>query len=397
MPARTGVALALAAALAAAPTPAADDATATALRAITRVTREGKGNEDAGPAWKALVARGGPALLPTLEAFEDGNPAAANWLRTAVDAIADAERAAGRKLPADKLEAFATNPKFAAAARRQAYELLVAQAPDAKTRLLPTFLNDASPELRRDAIAHELERLEAGGKTAPRADLDKLFAATRDKDQVELLAKKVKEVGGTVSTTAHLGFITAVQLVGPFDGPESKGFGVAYPPETAAAATGTFAGKDAAKLAWVPAATADRDGRFDLNKLLGKHKNAVAYALATVTAEKDTPCEVRVTSPTSVKIFLNQKELFGRDEYHHGAPFDGHTGRGTLRKGENVIVVKVCQNNQSETWAQKWEFQVRVCDATGGPLAGVAQLAPGGKPVPLGTITEPPANTEEKK
>ncbi|VTT97741.1 Uncharacterized protein OS=Planctomyces brasiliensis (strain ATCC 49424 / DSM 5305 / JCM 21570 / NBRC 103401 / IFAM 1448) GN=Plabr_2442 PE=4 SV=1 [Gemmataceae bacterium] len=395
MPARTGVALALLAALAAAPTPAADDATATALRAITRVTREGKGNEDAGPAWKALVARGGPALLPTLEAFEDGNPAAANWLRTAADAIADAERAAGRPLPADKLEAFATNPKFAAAARRQAYELLVSQVPGAKARLLPTFLNDRSPELRRDAIAHELERLERDGKAAPRADLEKLFAATRDKDQVELLAKKVKESGGTASTAAHFGFVTAVQLVGPFDGPESKGFGVAYPPETATAATGAYAGKDDAKLKWVPAATADRDGRFDLNNLLGKHKNAVAYALATVAAEKETPCEVRVTSPTSVKIFLNQTELFGRDEYHHGAPFDGHTGRGTLRKGENVIVVKVCQNNQSETWAQKWEFQVRVCDATGGPLAGVAQLAADGKALPLGFLAEPPA--EDKK
>lgn len=395
MPARSGVALALAAALAAAPTPAADDATATALRAITRVTREGKGNEDAAPAWKALVARGGPALLPTLEAFDDGNPAAANWLRTAADAIADAERAAGRKLPADALEAFATNPKFAAAARRQAYELLVSQVPAAREKLLPAFLDDKSPELRRDAIAFELERLERGGKAAPRADLEKLFAATRDKDQVELLGKKVKEAGGAASTTAHFGFVTAVQLVGPFDGPESKGFGVAYPPETAAAATGAFAGKDGAKLKWVPAATADRDGRFDLNTLLGKHKDAVAYALAVVVAEKETPCEVRVTSPTSVKIFLNQKELFGRDEYHHGAPFDGHTGRGTLRKGENVVVVKVCQNNQTQTWAQKWEFQARVCDATGGPLAGVTQLAPDGKALPLGFLAEAPA--EEKK
>ena len=38
-----------------------------------------------------------------------------------------------------------------------------------------------------------------------------------------------------------------------------------------------------------------------------------------IVAEKDTPCDIRVTSITSVKIFLNGKELFGRDEYHHGA------------------------------------------------------------------------------
>src|SRR4051794_21570327 len=98
------VAVVLGAAVAATPTPAADHATTQALQTLKRVTREGKGNEDAGPAWKALVGKGGDALLPTLEAFEDGNPTAANWLRTAVDAIADGEKTAGRKLPADKLE-----------------------------------------------------------------------------------------------------------------------------------------------------------------------------------------------------------------------------------------------------------------------------------------------------
>ena len=46
------------------------------------------------------------------------------------------------------------------------------------------------------------------------------------------------------------------------------------------------------------------------------------------------------------KIFLNGKELFGRDEYHHGAPFDAHIGKGTLKKGENVIVLKVCQTTR---------------------------------------------------
>src|SRR5207253_7912907 len=127
-------------------------------------------------------------------------------------------------------------------------------------------------------------------------------------------------------------------------------------------------GKDDTELKWIAASTTDKYGAFDLNKLLGKHKNAVAYALAVVVAEKDMPCEIRVTSITSVKIFLNQKELFGRDEYHHGAPFDAHVGRGTLKKGENVIVLKVCQNDQKEPWAQEWKFQMRVCDETGGAL-----------------------------
>ncbi|MBA4190688.1 MAG: hypothetical protein C0467_22110 [Planctomycetaceae bacterium] len=391
------LALALGAAIAATPVPAADDATTQALQTLKRVAREGKGNEDAGPAWKSLVSKGGPALMPTLEAFEDGNTTAANWLRTAVDAITEAEKTAGRKLPADKLEAFTTNPKFAAAARRLAYELLVAQDPSARGRLLPGFVNDKSLELRRDAIANELDILERVARPSIKADLEKLFAATRDKDQVELLAKKLNENGGKASIAEHFGFVTYASLVGPFDAPESKGFTIAYPPESAKDTGGKFTGKDAAELKWVPASTGDKYALFDLNKLLGKHKNSVAYALATVVSDRETPCEIRVTSYTSVKIFLNQKELFGRDEYHHGTPFDANIGRGTLRKGENVIVLKICQNNQTESWAQNWQFQMRVCDDTGGLIPGVTQLSTDGKSVPLGFSLPQPANKEEKK
>ncbi|HSQ56857.1 MAG TPA: hypothetical protein VLM40_14035, partial [Gemmata sp.] len=339
---------------------AADDETTRALATITAVGSEGKGNPDAGPAWKTLVAKGLPALFPTLVAIDDRNVTAANWLRTAVDAIAEGEKTAGRKLPVEKLESFATNAKFAPSARRLAFELLDEQDPSAKSRLLPGFLNDKSAELRRDAIANELAALERSARPTIKADLEKLFAASRDQDQVELLAKKLKANGGKPDVTEHFGFITHASLIGPFDAPESKGFSLTYPPETAKDAIGSFKGKADTELKWKPFSTSDLYGAFDLNKLLGKHKNAVAYALAVVVAEKEMPCEIRVGSPTSVKIFLNQKELFGRDEYHHGDPLDAHAGKGTLKKGENVIVLKVCQNDQKEPWAQAWQFQVRV-------------------------------------
>src|SRR5438552_19184050 len=102
----------LAAALAAVPA-AADDDTDRALTTLKAVTREGKSNDAAGPAWKTLVSKGVAALFPTLVAVDDANPTAANWLRTAAGAIAEAETQAGRKLPAADLEAFATNSKYA--------------------------------------------------------------------------------------------------------------------------------------------------------------------------------------------------------------------------------------------------------------------------------------------
>ncbi|MDY3552055.1 hypothetical protein R5W24_001135 [Gemmata sp. JC717] len=387
-------------ALGLAPAPArADEDTARALKALKAVAKEGKGNEDAGPAWKTLVSQGGPALFLALGAFDDDNVAVTNWLRTAVDAIAEGEHAAGRKLPADKLEAFVKDTKNAATARRAAYELLAAQDEAVKARLLPGFLNDKSPDLRRDAVANELAILEKAAKPSLKADLEKLFAHARDKDQVDLLAKKIADAGGKVSVTEHFGFVTHVALVGPFDSTGGKGFAVAYPPEGARDASGKFPGKGGAEVKWQPADTRDKYGTFDLNTLLGKHKDAVAYAQAVVVAGAETPCEIRATCATATQIFLNGKLLCAHEEYHHGAPFDSHVGKGTLRKGENVLTLKVCQNNQTEQWAQTWAFQVRVCDPTGGPLPLEQKVTTDGRErtIKLGFVPEGGEKKEEKK
>lgn len=396
---RAAVPLALAVGLALAPNySTADDETDRALKALKAVTKEGKGNEDAGPAWKTLVAKGAPALLPTLEAFDEGNPTATNWLRAAVDAIVEGEKAAKRPLAADTLEAFAKNTKFAPSARRVAYELLVAQDETAKDRLLPSFLNDKSPDLRRDAIARELGLVEKAAGPDLKAGLEKLFTHTRDKDQVDLLAKKVADAGGKVSVTEHFGFVTHAALVGPFDSTDGKGFAAKLPPEDAKDATGTFKGKEA-EVKWGSFSTGEKYGTFDLNKLIGKHKNAAAYALAVIVADKETPCDVRVTSITAVKIFLNGKELFAREEYHHGMPFDAHIGKGVLKAGDNVLVLKVLQNNQTEAWAQNWVFQMRVCDDTGGPLPLKQKAVIDGKEqtIKLGFIPEGKEEKEEKE
>ena len=78
------------------------------------------------------------------------------------------------------------------------------------------------------------------------------------------------------------------------------------------------------------------------------------------------PVQVRAGSTNALKVFVNGKEVFAREEYHHGTRMDQHVGRGTLRAGRNEILVKVCQNEQTESWAESWGFQLRVCDALGG-------------------------------
>ena len=63
--------------------------------------------------------------------------------------------------------------------------------------------------------------LELMARPTIKEDLETLFTHTRDRDQVELVAKKLAENGGKANVTEHFGFVTHAMLIGPSDAPES--------------------------------------------------------------------------------------------------------------------------------------------------------------------------------
>ena len=85
------------------------------------------------------------------------------------------------------------------------------------------------------------------------------------------------------------------------------------------------------------------------------------------------------------KIWLNGKLLICADVYHANGTMDQYVGRGELKAGSNVILLKICQNEQTEEWAQDWKFQLRVCDSS-----GKAMLATDRPAAASPTINRPP-------
>jgi len=51
--------------------------------------------------------------------------------------------------------------------------------------------------------------------------------------------------------------------------------------------------------------------------------------------------------------------------YHGGSQLDQYVCSAQLKPGPNVILVKVCQNEQTQSWAKKWSVQLRLCDERG--------------------------------
>lgn len=353
------------------------------LTRIKAVSKEGAGNQEAGAAWKELIGQGSDAILPTLSAMDDATPFAANWLRSAITALAEKEKAAGRKLPADKLEAFLKDTKHNPGARRIAYELVLDADVKAPERLLPMFLNDSSAEMRRDAVAAAVVKAEKLSGDEAKTEYLRLFSAVRDEDQAKKIATALDKLDARPDFKKHFGLITEWKLAGPFDSTKGAGFDKAYEPEKKVDLAAVYKGKGDVEVKWTPYTApvdakeveVEKVGMVDLNKGLSKHKDSAAYAFTVVESEADRPVELRFSCICGIKVFLNGKQLYAREEYHHGQRFDQYVAPATLKAGKNEILVKICQNNQTEPWAQLWQFQLRISDATGGAVPFKTVLA----------------------
>jgi hypothetical protein len=350
----------------------ADDVTE-ALKSLATVGPNAAGHRAAQAAWR-VAAKADAARLPELlAALDTAGPLAANWIRSAVETIGERAEAAGDKSVAPALEKFVLDTKHVPQGRRLAFELLTKLDKTAPERLMPGFLNDPSTELRREAIDRLLATVaDAKEADAKKAIYEKAFAASRDVDQIKDLADKVEKAGGKVDLPKHFGFITSWKIIGPFDNMKEKGYDVSYPPEAEIKLDAKYKGKDDKEVAWIDHTTVDKHGIVDLNVVLGKNKGAAAYALAEFVSQ--TPdigphrVDIRIGSGSAIKVWVNGKQVDARNVYHSGFEIDQYISQAELMPGTNRILIKVCENEQTESWAQDWKFQLRVCDKVGTAL-----------------------------
>ena len=361
-------------------------AEAPVLTAVKAVGREGQGNTSAAAAWKKLAASDVNALPEVLAAFDGANATAANWLRSAADAIVERHHAGNGKVDAALLTTFVLDVRHNPTARRLAYDYLKADHPGAASKLLPKFLKDVQPDLRREAVEQKLDGFKTlkDDKALVAAYRDTLSDA-RDDDQITQIARKLEELKEPVNLTKHFGFITEWTVSAPFDNKGGAGFAIAYGPETKP-------GRDG----WKYTQSSEVMGTMDLNKAIAKQKDLVAYASATLVLDKPTTLDVRAESQNAVKIFVNGKEVLAREEYHHGAFLDQHVATVTLNAGDNEVLLKVCQNDQTQPWCEPWGFACRLSDGTGLAVRPQQRIIRDGKPV-LVNLGELAASAQKKE
>lgn len=347
------------------------DEVSDAIAAIRRVGPQGEGHREASIAWNTLAQADAERLPEILAGLNETGPLAANWLRPAFETIAQRELDAGGQLPLDALEAFLADQQNDPHARRLSFEWIVQLRPSRREPLLATMLNDPSLELRREAVATMLANAEEAAE-AVQEDLAieryrMALDAARDLDQVETAANGLSDLEEDVDLTTHFGFLMRWQLIAPFDNTDKQGFDRAFAPETSIDLEAHYDGKEG-EVAWQPHTTTHTYGIVDLNEVMGNIKGATAYAYATFLADEPRDVELRLGCVNGNKVWLNGELLTEHHVYHTTIEIDQYVGQGRVVQGTNHILVKICQNEQSEGWAQRWQFQLRVCDETGTAL-----------------------------
>lgn len=347
----------------------ADDSVAKLIDMIRLVNSEGAGHREAQEAWRKLSLRSSADLSQILAGFDDANPLAANWLRSAVESILARENNQGLKLPAAELERYLADTRHDPRARRFAFELIVKADPTARERLISRMVNDPSVELRREAVKRVIDQAQAAAGKKQSDEAKTLFGQAmnhaRDPDQIELLVKRLKELGIDVDLPRHFGFLMTWKVVGAFDNTGMKGFAAVFPPEERIDFSAAYTGKDGKSIRWKDYTTTDSYGSVDLNNAVEHKKEVVGFAATEFVSSQARDVEFRLGTGNAWKVWLNGKLLFSRGEYHRGKRIDQYRLRAQLKEGKNTILVKLCQDKDAQSWTDDWQFQFRVCDASG--------------------------------
>ena len=319
--------------------------------------------------WKTLANADADQIPRMLLGMTDGNPTVDNWIRAAVDEVAQRTLDAGEALPQDALVELLADSSASPRARRVAYEWIETVDADTAQELLAELIDDPSLELRYDAIAAVMEDAAQATGDARKQLYRELLNSARDIDQIKACKTALEELGESIDLSQHMGFVTSWRVIGEFDNTDESGFDMEYPPESEIDFEESYAGKDG-PVAWRNEAIATEDelGNVDLNEQIGAKKGVALYAYAEVEVPDARSATVRYASPNATKLWLNGQLVAANEVYHAGGAVDQYVAPVKLEAGTNTILLKVCQNEQTQPWAQDWSFQLRLADELGGAI-----------------------------
>jgi hypothetical protein len=360
---------------------------------IKQVGPNAAGHDKAIEAAERLSKQAPSVTSAVLAAMKDATPLGKNWLRVIAADIAD-----NQSFPKQVLLDFFVDRSQDTDARHAAFQMLVSHEPELKAKLLDGAADDPSLPVRHLAMASLLDQansLKESDKAAAEKIYRAIVAQGRNPDQLQAATKALNDLGQSVVLADELGLIRRWWAIGTFDNTGSAHFNTVYLPEQVYLKEGRLpeewlkqdatvvpaAGSQVAAKAQVVSSD-DFQGVVSINPTFENAKDAVAYCYV----EFDLPTEAagsnaidavaRIGCITASKVWVNGKFAMANEVYHSGSRIDQYLGDCKLVPGRNSVLIKICQNAQTEPWAQDWQFQFRFTDPVGGAIKPEQIVAP---------------------
>ncbi len=306
---------------------------------------------------KQLSKANDVTLMQSLAAMKGATPIGRNWILGLANSL---YRKTG-KSQTSELTKFLSDPNQDGEARYIVFQWLTANNDELRQELLSNMNQDASPELRYLAIDEAMKSKLETKQLLP------LLEAARHPSQVVSIIEKLKELGETIDQSKQLGFLPNWRLIGPFDNVGTVNFNKIFPVENDGV-KGAFKAEYEGKtetVKWKEETSEAADGMVDLAKIYSNEKGCIIYAATEFESEKEQDAEVRLGCINGNKIWVNGKLAMSNEVYHTGSQIDQYVEPIRLKEGKNQILLKLCQNEQKDSWAQVFQFQLRICDSTG--------------------------------
>jgi len=312
-------------------------------------------------------------LRELLAAMDDTHPVAMNWIRGLIYSWLDRQLIGDHPRIVEELKLVFSDRQLGDASREFAYELLGKLAPELASDVLPELIHDTSAKLVALGVDWQLQQASKTQDAVERLGILTLALSKGiDVKQVQAIGQQLKSLGVSVDLNRQLGFLTTWHLVAGFDNLQEEGLHHAYPVEAELNQInlqGQYPLPEDRFATWSWHHSASSEGVVDLNQLLGKAPNQVAYAAGSFYSKEGGAVELKIASPNAIKVWVNGQLLLTNEIYHNGNAIDKFVIPVGLQAGNNSLLIKVCQNDRPEPWAQAWEFRLRVCDLNGRGLA----------------------------
>ena len=195
--------------------------------------------------------------------------------------------------------------------------------------------------------------------------LDAYKAVVREKwmstDRMKTLSKRVRAYKAE-GFLQDLGLVRTFKVIGPFGSKGLEDFSRVFPPEKETDFDGEYTGS-ISHVRW-RSISADSAGYVDFRSHLSPTDWVCSYACCRVVSPDSVSGQIRLGTNDTATLWLNGEKMLSKEVERSAVP-DSDIVPVYLRKGENTILVKVCNTEYD------WGLYLRITDEEGNTLTNL--------------------------